>query len=321
MIFARVFWPLVGIAVLAACSGNLGGGQSTLPGTTMQNGTNPAGFATPAATATPVSASNVATVGDSETMQALPAIAGWGGTIAFAKTTAAPSATPNPKATSSPADAAAGAGSSVSVGITASIVEPSDAPHLGSGSKHRGKHDTSPDGLLFISLLATSDVAFAQYPKIAVNVPREIVAKHRVDVFALALYDPEKDKAYRLAVAERDFTSPAPGTLPSATPTPTAVPTVPPGGQPNFPNGPTALTPPPVGSGLDSGSLPPERIAFQATAATLTLRANRPTVFALYVVAPAPSPSPSPSPKSTVTPTAAPVAPSASPSPSPSASP
>ena len=313
MTFARVFWPLVGCAVLAACSGNIGGGQSTLPGT-MQNGTNPQGFATPAATATPVSASNVATVGDTETTQALPAIAGWGGTIAFPRPTAAASATPNPKATALPADAAAG--NSVSVGITASIVEPTDAPHLGSGSKHRGKHDTSPEGLLFISLLATSDVAFGQYPKIAVDVPREIVAKHREDVFALALYDPEKDKAYRLAVAERDMSSPAPGTLPSATPTPTPVPTPTPSGPP-FPNGMAAFTPPPVGSGLASGALPPERIAFGATAANLTLRANRPTVFALYVVAPAPSPSPSPSPKNTANATAAPVTPSPSPSASP----
>lgn len=318
MIFGRYFWPLVGSAILAACSGNIGGGQSTLPGT-LPNGTNPQGIATagPTATATPVSASNVATVGDNQTAQALPAIAGWGGTIAFPKPTAAPSPTPNPKASAAAADA--GAGNQVSVGITASVVEPSDAPHLGGSAKRHSKHDAgSPTGLLYISLLATSDVAFSAYPTIAVNVPRDVVAKHRDDLFGLALYDPEqKDKAYRLAVADRDLSSPAPGSLPSPTPTPTPIPTPPPAF--NVPNGgAAAFTPPPIGSGLEAGSLPPERIAFHSTSANLILRANRPVVFALYVFGAAPSPSPSPTGSAAPAPASSS---SASPSPAPSASP
>jgi hypothetical protein len=320
MTFARVFWPSVCLAALAACSGNIGGGQSTLPGT-LPNGTNPQQIAPAAATATPVSASNVATVGDNAVAsQALPAIQGWGGSISFPKPSASPSPSPKPKASASAADA--GAPNAVSIGITSSVVEPSDAPHLGStAAKRRTKHDSStPTGLLFISLLATSDVAFGEYPKIAVDVPRDVVAKYRDDLFALALYDPEqKTKAYRLAVAERDLSSPDPQTLPSATPVPTPPPTPTPTPF-GAPNGPGAFTPPPVGSGLDSSSLPPERIAFQAAAANLTLRANVPAVFALYVIAA--SPSPSPSPKATAAGASSPAAaPSSSPVPSPSVSP
>jgi hypothetical protein len=307
MTFVRFFGPLVGCAVIAACSGNIGGGQSSLPGV-PQNGTYPQQVGQVQATATPVSASNVATVGDSVAAQPLPAIAGWGGSIAFPKPTAAPSPSPNPKAT--PAAAEAAAGSSLSVGITTSIVEPSDAPHLGSAAgKRRAKHDSStPTGLFFISLLASSDIAFGEYPKIAVDVPREVVAKYHEELFALALYDPnQKDKAYRLAVAERDLSSPEPGTAATLPPTPTPVASA----LINAPGAPAAFTPPPLGTGLESSSLPPERVAFAATAANLTLRANRPLVFALYAIAPSPSPSPSPSPK--VTSSAA--APSALPSP------
>jgi hypothetical protein len=313
MTFARFFWPLVCLAALAACSGNIGGGQSTLPGT-LPNGTNPQQIAPAAATATPVSASNVATVGDNAVAsQALPLIQGWGGSISFPKPSAAPSPSPNPKASASPTDATVP--NAVSIGITSSVVEPSDAPHLGSAAaKRRAKHDSStPSGLLYISLLATSDVAFAEYPKIAVDVPRDVVAKYRDDVFALALYDPEqKTKAYRLAVAERDLSSPDPQTLPSATPVPTPAPSPTPFG---VQNGPGAFTPPPVGSGLDSSSLPPERIAFKAAAANLTLRANVPAVFALYAISA--SPSPSPSPKATG---AGASSPAIAPSPAPSSS-
>jgi hypothetical protein len=144
--------------------------------------------------------------------------------------------------------------------------------------------------------LATADVTLAEYPKIAVEVPRDIAAKHRDDTFALALYDPEqKDKAYRLDVAERDLSSPSPGSIPSpaATPVPTPQATPPLFG---MPNGAIAFTPPPVGAGLGASSLPPEYIAFKGTAQALTLKANRPIIFAFYAAPPEPSPSPSPSP-------------------------
>lgn len=320
MTFARVFWPLVLAAALAACSGNLGGGQSTLPGM-PQGGTNVQQIQPAAATPTPVSASNVATVGDTLTPQALPAINGWGGTIAFAKPSSPPSASPNPKSTATATPGAAASISPVSIGITTSVVEPTDAPRLGSGTKGRAKRDrNSISALFFISLLATADVTLGEYPKIAVTVPREIAATHRDDTYALALYDPEqKEKSYRLAVAERDLSSPLPGTLPAApaaTPVPTAVPAPTPFG---MSNGPSAFTPPPVGPEAAGDSLPPEYVAFTATEMVLKLKANRPVVFALYAVPPQPTPSPSGSPagKTSASPAPSPTTTAGSPAPVP----
>jgi hypothetical protein len=304
------------VAGLAACSGNLGGGQSTLPGGPMGSNNSNVQQITPPATPTPVSASNVASLGDTVAPQALPTVMGYGGSIAFPKPIPAPSPSPNSKATVAPSDdAPAGP---ISVGVTAAVVEPSDAPHFNPASaKKHAKHDpAAPTPLLFISLLATADVTLGQYPSIAVNVPRDIYAKHRGDTFGLALYDPEqKGKVYQLAVALRDLSSPPPGSQPTVPPTAAPSPTPTPTATP-FGNFQTSFTPPPVGSGLGSSgtTLPPERVAFQTTAAILSLKADRPVVFALYALAPQPSPSPSPS----VGPS---PAASGSPSPSPSPSP
>jgi hypothetical protein len=315
MILARVFWPLAAAAALAACSGEVGGGQSTLPGTMPSGGANVQQIAQATATPTPVSASNVATVGENIAPQALPTVMGWGGTIAFPKPTAA---TPNPKSTATPAGAATP--NSTSVGITAAVVEPTDAPAFGTSAKHRAKREAgSVDALLFISLLATADVTLAQYPTIAVDVPRDVAAKHRDDIFALALYDSsQNDKSFRLAVADRDLSSPAPGSMPSWTPGPTPMPTVMPIG---MVNGPGALTPPPVGAGIGASTLPPERVAFKPTAQGLVLKANRPLIFALYAIAPSPSPSPSAAPKTSPSPRASGLASPAAPAPGSSAPP
>jgi hypothetical protein len=153
-------------------------------------------------------------------------------------------------------------------------------------------------------------------------VPRDIASKHRDDSYALALYDPEqKDKSYHLGIADRDFSSPLPGTLPTAAPTPRPTPTQTPTPF-GAPFGATGFTPPPIGQGLgsNSGGLPPEHVAFMGTAATLALKANRPVVFALYAIPPTPTPSPSPSPKGGASPSPSPAASGASPSPVPSAS-
>jgi hypothetical protein len=317
----RVFWPLVFVAaLLAACSGNLGGGQSTLPGA-PQSGTNTIQQVTqPIATPTPVAASNVATLGNTVAPQVLPTVQGYGGSIAFPK----PSATPSPASSqksSGPSDDSA----PLSIGITSSTVEPSDAPHFSptSGKRHARHDPNALTPLLFISLMSTSDVTLNEYPKIAVDVPREVATKHRDDTYALALYDPEaKSKSYQLAIAERDYSSPAPGSTP--TPVPTPVPTPSPTATPfGMFNGPTTFTPPPIGAGLGSSGLPPQHVAFRATAATLTMRANRPVVFALYAIPPQPSPSPSPSPKASGSPlpgASGSPAPAASPSPLPSSS-
>jgi hypothetical protein len=320
MTFARFLWLLVFSAALAACSGNLGGGQSTLPGMpqTGTNGTQQQ-LAPAPATPTPNSASNVATVGDTLAPQALPGINGWGGSIAFSKPAASPAASPNSKSTATPVPATPGG--AVSVGITASVVEPTDAPHFGTASaKRRDKHDPNAiTPLFFISLLATSDLTLDEYPKISVNVPRDVASAHRDDLFALALYDPEqKEKAYRLAVAERDLSSPLPGSAP--TPVVTAVPTPAPAPTPfGMPNGAVSFTPPPIGPQLSGESLPPEYVAFTATQTPLKLKANRPVVFAFYTVPPPPSPSPSASPAPAVS--ASPSAASSTASPSSSALP
>jgi hypothetical protein len=314
MTFARVFWPVILLAAASACSGNIGGGQSTLPGAPPNGSNNVQQIAPLSATPTPSSASNVATLGDTVAPQVLPTIAGWGGTIAFPRPSPSPTPAPNPKASGSPPPAMTATPAPVSIGITSSTVEPSDAPHFSpAAAKH--KHDPSAlMPLLFVSLLATSDVTVNEYPRIALDVPRDIAAKYHNDTYALALYDPQaKTKAYALAVAERDLSSPAPGTLPTAAPTatPTAAPTTTPFG---LMNGPPVFTPPPIGGGLGTSGLPPEYVAFKATPATINFKANQPVVFALYAIPPQPSPSPSPTAKPSASPSPSPT-PSGSPSP------
>jgi hypothetical protein len=293
MICARILCSLLFAAALAACSENLGGG-STMPGTAANNGV-PLQQVTPVpgATATPipVSASNVATIGDNVDPQALPNVMGWGGSIAFLKAMSSTSPVSNPKRsqasdTTSP--------NSISIGITTSVVEPSDTPHFNlTSSKRHAKHESRPTALLFISVMATSDLALAKYPKIALDVPHDIVIKHRNDTFALALFDPEqKVRAYRLAIAERDLSSPAPGSRP--TPIPTSTPTPVPTASPTTTPFGTSLTLPQMTTPKPVSTLPPEYVAFQATAATLMLKADRPVVFALYAITPYATPSPSP---------------------------
>lgn len=303
MKYGRVLAPLTFVAALAACSGSLGGGQSTLPG----GPTAPIAQVTqPAATASPLSAANVASVGEGATgPQPLPTIAGYGGSVTFAKPAVA--STPNPKVSPTPSNP-------TSIGITAAIVEPTDAPKFDpvtESKKHRliGSRKENPNALkplLFITLLATNDVTFDAYPKFEIDVPRDIVTKYREGEFALALYDPAtKDKRYRLAVAERDYATPAPGARPALAassapaPTPTSTPTPRPSGL--VPRGAPA---PGVAAPLPQATLPPMRVAFAGTAAPLALKANRPVVFALYAIPATPSPAPIPSAKPSPKPSA-----------------
>ncbi|MGB8267103.1 MAG: hypothetical protein WCE44_12300 [Candidatus Velthaea sp.] len=310
------FWwfgaSLAFAAALAACSGNIGGGSSTLPG----SGASPISqVAQPTATPTPLVANNIVTYGDPKIAgpQPLPTIQGYGGTITFA----APAATPK------------GGQSPVAIGITAGIVAPTDAPVFDPAAETRKKNflaglkrtdKSAPVPLFYISLVATSDVTLHEYPQLAIDVPRDIVLKYREGSFGLALFDPaKKTKRYDLAVAERDSSSPAPATAASRAPSPvpSASPTAPPTLQPG--QSPTPLPSPKPSA---TPTLPPQRIAFTGTAVDLELVANRPVVFALYAIpVPKPSPSPSPKPRPSGSPSASPVA-SASPtvSPAPAAS-
>jgi hypothetical protein len=294
-------------AALAACSGNIGGGSSTLPG----SGASPISqVAQPTATPTPLQANDIITYGDPRFSgpQPLPTIAGYGGTI----TLPTPSAAATPKGGQQP----------VAIGLTAGIVEPTDAPDFDPKAAARKKNfllgmtkadKSAPVPLFFITLIATSDVTFSELPKIAIDVPRDIVLKYRSGSFGLALFDPaKKSKRYELTVAELDVRSPAPAAsaaaLPSPSPvasaSPTAAPTLRPGQSP---------TPLSTAAPKPSPTLPPQRVAFMNAPTELQLVANRPVVFALYAV-PVPKPSPSPSPKPSAKPHPS-AAPAGSPSP------
>jgi hypothetical protein len=287
---------LVG-ATLAACSGNFGSG------TTPPNGLLPSGNLggiSPTPTPTPSSASNIVTYGTLTTFQPLPNVAGYGGAIAF------PVPSPKPSGFSE-----------VAIGATLSIVSPADAPDLNllaKGKKGGTKRGRSARALVYLTLIPTHDMTLEAYPRIALDVPRDIVTVYRENEFGIALYNAgAKDTTYKLAAAELDTAStppPVPTANPSAPPPPSAIPlTVTPSPSPG------ASAPSPVPSPGSSGAtaaastaraagagpaasptLPPQRITFAGTAATLKLTANRPVVFALYAL-PVETPAPSPSPK------------------------
>jgi len=292
-------------ASLAACSGNLGGGSSTLPGT----GASPISqVAQPTATPTPLQANSIATYGDPRVVgpQPLPTIQGYGGTITFP--------TPNPSSTPK------GGQQPVAIGITAGIAAPTDAPVFDSAAEARkhnfllglkGADKSAPIPLFFISLVSTSDVTLHELPKIAIDVPRDIVLKYRSGTFGLALFDPsKKSKHYELAAAEIDTASPAPlaSALPSPSPLPSASPSAFPSPGPTLRPGQSPTYSPTVAPKA-SPTLPPQRVAFRGTVTELQLVANRPVVFALYAIpVPKPSPSPKPSAKSHASPEPSPAA-------------
>ena len=281
---------LVG-AALAACSGNFGSG------TTPPNGLLPSGNLAginPTPTPTPNSASNIVTYGSSTAFQPLPTAAGYGGAIAFP--------VPSPKP-SGFAD--------VAVGATLSLVRPSDVPDLNlassKGKKGGKKRERPARQLVYITLLPTHDMTLESYPRIAIDVPRDIVSVYRENEFGIAMYNAgSKDTTFRLAVAELDTATPPPTPTPnpSAPPPPTAIPVsasaVPSGARPASASPAplvSGVTPPasPAGSAAPSASptLPPQRIVFAGTAETLKLTANRAVTFALYAL-PVATPSPNP---------------------------
>jgi hypothetical protein len=277
-------------AALAACSGNFGSG------TTPPNGLLPSGNLAginPTPTPTPNSASNIVTYGSSSAFQPLPNAAGYGGAIAFA--------VPSPKPS----------GGDVAIGATLSLLSPSDAPDL--NLEKKGSHGGTKRGrraraLAYLTLLPTHDITLDAYPRIAIDVPRDIVTIYHENEFGLAIYNAgAKDTTYRLAAAQLDTAStppPVPTANPSAPPPPSAIPlsaspspgasassVVPSPGVLGGSGAPGA-SPAPVGS----PTLPPQRIIFAGTVATLKLVANRSVVFALYAL-PVDTPAPSPAAK------------------------
>jgi hypothetical protein len=307
MTFARVFSAAAACVVLgaaaAACSGSFGSG-SGLPSTMASPGFG--GPTTPSPV--PSAASVILTYGESTSFQSLTEVGGYGGAIAFPKAPE-PTAVPSPKGKNA-TPAAAPTPVAIAIGATLSIVKPQDGPDLNfqSGKGRKKKTREAPArALAYVVLLPTHDATLASYPRITLDVPREIATQYRDGEFGLALWNSgEKDSKYRLAVAELDTTATPPPSVArpvaappasarpgaSAPPSPGASSTprtfamggasLPPGSSP-FPG--STVTP------SAAPTLPPQRLLFAGTAATLKLVANRPAVFALYAL-PHPSASP-----------------------------
>jgi hypothetical protein len=299
-------------AALAACSGNFGAGTSA-PGGLLPSG--PLSGLTASPSPTPSSASAIVTYGDSTQFQPLPQVGGYGGAIAFE--------VPSPRPSGFEA---------IPIGVTISLTDPADTPDLnlqtaGKKPTHRARRARQ---LVFITLLPTRDITLSAYPRLAIDVPRDVVTTYREDEINLALFDVgEKDKTFRMAVEDHDTASPPPLPTPghTAPPPPTAIPvSAASAGQSPAPV-PSLLPsglPAPFASGsaapAASPTLPPQRILFASTPHTLKLVANTAVVFAVYAL-PVETPSPAPS---GATPAGSPEAegsPMASGSPLPSGSP
>ena len=264
------------------------------------------GSPTPPATQSSV----ILTYGESTAFQELQTVGGYGGAIAFPKApdpTAAPAKNEKNKKDASPA--AAPTPVAVSIGATLSIVKPQDGPDLNFTSgkgKRKKSRDHPARALAFVTLLPTHDATLESYPRIVLDVPREIASQYRDGEFGLALWNSgEKDARYRLAVAELDTVStpppmvthtvapsavaspggsakPAASGAPSPAPSLSGTTRISGPGAPGGPNGPPSSP----GSVVPSvvPTLPPQRLLFASTATTLKLVANRPAVFALYAL-------------------------------------
>jgi len=269
----------------------------------------------------PSAASVILTYGTSTEFQSLDSVGGYGGSIAFPKAPE-PTAAPSPKSTPKNATpAAAPTPVAIAIGATLSIVKPQDGPDLNFESgkgKHRKTREAPARALAYVVLLPTHDATLATYPRITLDVPREIASQYRDGEFGLALWNSgEKDSKYRLAVAELDT---------AGTPPPMAMRPTQPNPQSSIraglaapPSPGTSTTPRTVAFGASPApgtsagpigtatptvapTLPPERLLFAGTATALKLLANRPAVFALYAL---PHPSTSPAPKASGAPSSA----------------
>ena len=255
------------------------------------------------------SSSVILTYGETTSFQTLPEVGGYGGSIAFPKAPE-PTAAPAPKskgkkdATPEPGPTAV----AISIGATLSIVKPQDGPDLnflsGKGKRKRNR-ELPARAFAYITLLPTHDAVLESYPRIQIDVPREVASQYRDGEFGLALWNSgEKDTKYRLAVAELDTAStpppvrqPASVAVPSGSPgasskpgyAATAAPTAAPTSTarvfgaspaPGSSASPAAGLPPPSAA----PTLPPARLLFAGTAVPLKLVANRPAVFALYAL-------------------------------------
>jgi hypothetical protein len=306
--FARVLTAAAGcvvlVAAIAACSGSFGSGSnSPIPLGSLGPGGAPT--STPAST----SSSVILTYGDSDAFQSLPDVGGFSGSIAFPKApppTPAPSAKPG-KGGASATPVPAPTPVSVAIGATLYTSKPDDGPDLNfeSGKGHARRSREKPArALAYIKLLPTHDVTFESYPKISVDIPRDLAAQYRDGEFGIALWNAgEKDTRYRLAVAQRDVTSSSPpiaqvshAPVPSVSAVATGVPLPVPspssadagkirfGGEGGGAAGGGASGASLAPGAAPSATLPPQRLLFAGTATTFHLLANQPAIFALYAL-------------------------------------
>jgi hypothetical protein len=173
-------------------------------------------------------------------------------------------------------------------------------PHLDRGKgKARHTREKPARALAYIKLLPTHDVTLESYPKISLDIPRDLASQYRDGEFGIALWNAgEKDAKYRLAVAERDVTSSAPPIVHASTASTAPAPVV-----SAVATGVPLPVPSPSASGLarlglgmggpstsgapipaSSATLPPQRLLFAGTATTFHLLANQPAIFALYAL-------------------------------------
>lgn len=308
MRFARVLTAASGCvllgAAIAACSGGFGSGT---------NSPIPLGSLGPSgpATATPPStnSSSILTYGDSDAFQNLPEVGGFSGAIAFPKAPP-PTLQPSPKpgkGGASPTPAPVPTGESIAIGATLYTSKPDDGPDLnfeGGAGRSRHTREKPARALAYIKLLPTHDITLATYPRISLDIPRDLASQYRDGEFGIAVWNSgEKDAKYRLAVEERDTTTSAPpitaaSSVPAtvatfvATGVPLPVPSPSVSGSPSTRIGMTARSSA-VGGGTSgspgmapvaTSTLPPQRLLFAGTATTLHLVANRPLIFALYAL-------------------------------------
>ena len=295
---------LVLAGTIAACSGNIGGGSSAVPGAGVPGQVGPLASAVALPSGTPSSASGTVNVAPSAGPQTLPNVGGYTASIAFPQTTASPTTM----------DAVS------SLNLPQNVPAPFDL----SAGKRRGflgigkgrKGPASPyKALLYISLVPAKTVTFDHLPQLVFGIPQGVVASlgDKWDV-GLGFYDPDdKSKKFKLAIADRIAVSTPPTPISSASATPAPTPSASPAPNPSG-SRPGSSTPTPV----PTPTIALVAVGFAGPAIPLTMQANKVYVFVLYgIVAPAPRPTsggsaaPSPS-NASASPAAATVGPSPS---------
>ena len=182
---------LVLAGAVAACSGNIGGGASAVPG--GQPGALGSGIPLP--TGTPSSASGVVNVAPSAGPQTLPNVGGYTASVAFPQTSASPT----------------------TMNVVSSLVLPANIPapfDLSTGGKRhgilgiggKGKSEPPPyKALLYISLIPTKTLTFDHLPQFVFGVPETVIGSlgDKWDL-GLGFFDPnDKSKKFKLAIADR----------------------------------------------------------------------------------------------------------------------